>query len=278
MVVRGVIVNPVTGTRTPNATFLQVMSLLGALAGVTIDTTTYSPPDYVIGPTLSFSGRTPVGTAMARLLKVYQYTLQGRVDLLRMGVDSYAIKQRPIPPYPDGRIIPASAIRMRRYRRTYVPRILRTVVNGYGQHGGKNLNARCAYDLALGWAPQCTKPADIARLDPQVERTPFLHKDTQGRIVAEGYTEVTTWDRRLLSSRTVQTVHKYDKDGLDHAHREEVDVLPSYDSYGLPTGETTTSRTPPGIARRSCAWPRSSSARPPRRRCWRVGPDSRCWS
>jgi len=239
MVVRGTIVDPITGKRTPNSTFLQVMRLLGALAGVTIDTTTYSPPDYVIGPTLSFSGRTPVGTAIARLLKVYQYTMIGRVDLIRVGLDTYAVKQRPLPPYPDGQVIPASAVRMRRYHRTYVPRILRTVVNGYGQHS-PNLNARCAYDLSLGWAPHCTKPADIARLDPQVERTPFLHRDTQGRIIAEGYSEVTTWDTRLLSSRTVQTVHKYDKNDLDHAHAEEIDVLPSYDPFGLPTGETTT--------------------------------------
>ena len=216
---RGNFVDPVTGVKSGGLTFHQAIQLLGALADVSIDPTPV--PDYDIGPHVSFSGRTTVGTAIARLLKVYQYVLLFHVDLIRTGINTFALRQRPqdlSTAEAQGLTVihvPDSAIRLRHFTRSFVPRVDRAIMNG--ALGGKA--GKCSRDFRTGEVKKCNLPFDVIELYT-VTREPFVNYDAKERIVDEGYIEYTKeYPGKILKIVKVHTVTIYD-DNITADHPE----------------------------------------------------------
>lgn len=202
---RGMLEDPATGTRSFQITFLTAVQLLASLAAITIDTS--NCPDYPVAPHLTFSGRTTVASAIGRLMRVYQLIGQRKVDLIRTGTDSYRMQQRPYP-LPSGTPLPTSGTRLRKYTKSYIPRIQRAQMFGYsGASRRPRTSSRCAVDMATGRATNCNRPETIIDLTKSTVCTPFVAHDTQNRVTEEGQVCQTTFFGKVI--KVVKTSKAY---------------------------------------------------------------------
>jgi hypothetical protein len=210
-VCRGATIDPGTGAVTAKGTALGLIQHLADLVGITIDVT--GAPNYTLGPDITPPPGMTVGAAIARLLQGFQQVRRERVDLIRTGVNTYALKQRPTT-LSGGVSIPRDAVLMRSYRRTFVPKVEEVEVTGYPvavSEGASDLSgARAARECGTLEAVEIILPEQIKRVDPVTTSTNWSNFDDGGRITSEGTTEITRQGDRILSYRSYGNLFIYD--------------------------------------------------------------------
>ena len=215
----GIEQDPVTGRQQFRVTALQAIQVLGALAGLAIDVS--GVPDYPLARAVSGSGRTTIASAITRVMRLYQFVRQARVDFIRTGPNSYALRQRPVPLDLSGAIsVPRAAMRLAHYHKSYVPRVTATRVTGTGGLGYNTcfpsraardlLSARVSSNGTLTANPlPVTDPCEIVVQYETTTAAPYSAYDQYGRVTSEGTIYTTSVGAQVIQVLKEGTVTVY---------------------------------------------------------------------
>jgi hypothetical protein len=213
-------------------TFLVVLRRLAALAGLVIDTS--GAPDYAVGPDLNPRPGSTVGEVMAALLRAYQQVRMRKVDLIRTGPAAYRLAQRPAT-LSGGVSVPASAVRLRRYRRSLMPPLENAVVVGAvapGTEFNTPLPAIAARRCGTSTPFDVVFPEDLTRLEPVRDCQEFSNIDAAGRLTLRTEKCVTRLGDRVLEVSEASEIIAYDALGVPTSTFVTVLEVWAYDGEG----------------------------------------------
>lgn len=195
------------------------------LAGLTIDPG--DAPNYLLGQDIAADAEMTLGSVLARLLRPLQQVRRGRWDLVRLGPRAFRISQRPLEPT-GGYLLPRGAVKLRKYRRSYVPpissaRVVGAVIPAATEGGMGRYPAEQACDGfdPCGGPDAPPVPPPPVQPGPVTECIDFSSAGPGGLLATIGRTCITRIGDRTIYTETNATNYAYAPDTLIPVQSQE---------------------------------------------------------
>lgn len=212
------------GEGSAQGTLHSALRQIARLAGIEIDPG--DAPNYQLGQDIAADAEMTLGAVLARLLRPLQQVRRGRWDLIRLGPRAFRVSQRPLT-LGGGYVLPRSAVKLRRYRRSYIPPVASAQVVGAVVHAAaESAMPGYAFELACDGENPCEgasapPAAPPVRPGPVTECTMFSSQGPGGLLSSIGMTCVTRVGDRTMSTVTSQTNYTYEPDALTPIDQQE---------------------------------------------------------